>query len=78
MSGNSRGSGRENQADSMLSTEPNMGLDLKTLRSQPEPKPSQVLNQLCHPGTLELLSFEKFFIMMHISSSCTCLSSLIV
>jgi len=31
--------GRETQADSVLSTEPNAGLSFITLRSQPEPKP---------------------------------------
>lgn len=34
---------RESQADSMLSTEPDLGLDLTTLRSRPEPKSSQML-----------------------------------
>uniref|UniRef100_A0A452TIU4 Uncharacterized protein n=1 Tax=Ursus maritimus TaxID=29073 RepID=A0A452TIU4_URSMA len=29
----------ESQADSLLSVEPDVGLDLTTLRSQPEPKP---------------------------------------
>ena len=31
--------GRETQADSALSTEPDVGLDLMTPRSLPEPKP---------------------------------------
>ena len=30
---------RESQADSIPGTEPDAGLDLTTLRSQPEPKP---------------------------------------
>ena len=29
----------EREADSLLSTEPNTGLNLTTLRSRPEPKP---------------------------------------
>ena len=34
----SRGTGRESQVDFMLSTEPDVGLNLMTLRSQPELK----------------------------------------
>ena len=34
-----RGRGRGSQADSVLSTEPSKRLELRTLRSQPEPKP---------------------------------------
>lgn len=30
---------KESQADSLLSEEPYPGLDLRTLKSQPEPKP---------------------------------------
>ena len=30
---------RKSQADSLLSLEPDVGLHLRTLRSQPEPKP---------------------------------------
>lgn len=63
----------EGKADSALSWEPTMGLDLTTLRSQvelrsePEPKiRSWVLNQLSHPGTLEMivLSNESQFGIM--------------
>lgn len=38
---------RESQADSPLSMEPDMGVDLGTLRSQPEPKP-----KVGHPTNL--------------------------
>ena len=58
---------RKTQADSTLSAEPDVGLNagfnvgslnphwfnLTTLRSLPELKPSQRLNQLCHPGALD-------------------------
>ena len=40
---------RESQANSTLRTEPNVGLDLMTLRTQPEPKPSVGPH---HPGGL--------------------------
>jgi len=51
--GGSRGRGRESQADFALSAEPDTGLDLMTLRSQPEPKTKcQTLNRLHHPGTV--------------------------
>ena len=46
-----RGRERESQADSPLSVEPDMRLDLTTLRSGPEPKTkSQRLKQLSPPG----------------------------
>ena len=48
--GRSRGRERESQADSMLSMEPEAGLDPRILRSIPELKPSRIPNQLCHPG----------------------------
>ena len=37
--GGGRGRGRESQANSTLNAEPDMELDLTTLRSQPEAKP---------------------------------------
>ena len=44
------GRDKEFQVDSMPSAEPNTGLDLMTLRSQPDLRPSQTFNKLCHPG----------------------------
>ena len=41
---------RESQADSVLRTEPNTRFNLTTLRSRPDPKSSQMLNELSHPG----------------------------
>ena len=41
---------RTSQGDSMLSTEPDTGLDLITLRSRPDAKPSQTL-KVCHLST---------------------------
>lgn len=43
---------RESRADSALSSESDSGLDLTALRSGPVPNLSQMLNELCHPGTL--------------------------
>ena len=37
--GGAEGKGERVLAESVLSVEPNGGLDLRTLRSQPEPKP---------------------------------------
>lgn len=42
---------RESQAGSTLGAEPDIWLDLMTLRSQPELNPSWMLNLLSHPGT---------------------------
>ena len=41
---------RESQAGSMLSTEPDAGLDPMTIRSRPKLKSSWTPNQLSHPG----------------------------
>ena len=46
-----KGRERETQAGSTLSTEPDARLDPMTLASWPEPKSSQTLNRLSHPGT---------------------------
>lgn len=42
---------KTSQGDSLLSTDPDTGFDLITLRSQHEPKLSQILNQVCHLNT---------------------------
>ena len=44
------GEGKESQADSILGTEPNMGLHLMTLRLRPQLKLSLSFNQLSHLG----------------------------
>ena len=41
---------RESQADSVLSTDLDLILDLMTLKSRAEQKSSLTLNQLRHPG----------------------------
>ena len=58
--GRRRGGERESQVDSALSPEPNMGLDLMTLRSWPELKP-----RLSHHSGIPLLKFLR-------SSMCFC------
>ena len=45
---------RESQDNSVLSVEPNEGLDLTTLRSQPEPKPRVQCPANCATKVLEL------------------------
>ena len=42
---------RKSQADSLLSAEPKVGLDLRTPRSWPESKSRAGPNRLSHPGT---------------------------
>ena len=54
-----RGIRKESQADSLLITEPNMGLDLTTLRSWPEPESRVCHNQLSYPGALKIIIFKK-------------------
>ena len=49
--------GRERILDTLLTMEPNVGLDLTSLRSRPELKSSQTLNQLSHPGTPKEMHF---------------------
>ena len=54
--------GKESQANSMLSTEPDTGLDLKILRSWPETKPRvRGLTDWAtrHPSRLSWLGFRK-------------------
>ena len=49
--GRGRGREKESQADSLLTTEPNMGLDLMTLRYTWAQTKSQSLKQLSYLGT---------------------------
>ena len=55
---------RESQAGSMLSAEPNAGLDLTILGSSPEPKSSRTFNQLSHTGVTRLFPF--FFLSFYL------------
>ena len=43
---------QESQTDSVLSTEPNVGLHLTTLRSRPEPKSSQICEKMLKKGII--------------------------
>ena len=52
---------RESQTGSTHGAEPDTGLDPMTLRSQPEPKSSRLLNQLSHPGASDFF-FKILFI----------------
>lgn len=54
---------RTSQGNSLLSTEPDTGFDLITQRSWPEPKLSQILNQLCHLNTLP--NKKQFYIRLY-------------
>jgi len=49
---------------SVLSMEPDAGLDLMTLRSQPELKPSQMVNRLHQPGALRPTSLNHLFTIL--------------
>ena len=50
----------ERQADSALSQEPDVGLDLRTLRSPPEPKPrARCLTKEPPRGPIKILKKEK-------------------
>ena len=72
----SRGKGRESQADSPLSVEPNMGLDLTILRSRPKLKPrvKQSTETLKHPSIFNVL--RNLYPIFHIfHSGCTNLHS---
>ena len=67
-SGRGRERERESQADSTLSTEPSVGLDLVTLRSQPELKLRfGHFNQLHHPGTLTSIQILKVNVFLSMS-----------
>ena len=50
--------GREGEAGSSLSREPDIGLDPRTLRSWPEPK-AERLNRLSHPGTSIIVFWKR-------------------
>lgn len=49
---------KESLADSTLSEEPEVGLDLTTLRTRAKTE-DQTLNRLCHTGTPRALHFKN-------------------
>lgn len=53
---NRREKERKSEADSVLSAEPDRGLDPMSVRSQPRMKQSWMLNHLRHPGTPSILA----------------------
>ena len=50
---------RQSQADSALSVEPDVGLDLMTLIMTQTKTNSRTLNELCHPSTPVVKLFLK-------------------
>ena len=71
--GRGSGRGRESQADSTHSMEPDVGLDLMILRSQPEPKPRDAQTTVpprC-PSLLFLTASSCNFFLLSFKTLCS-------